>query len=539
METIKGKIVKNLQDYILTGQTFQNGANGFEMVENDDQIVAGSGNVYIDDSDVYHTTLTKEQLLADPSIIESIANYHEENIVPKYRIKRDYYKGRHHTIMNKPSTPLGKPDNRLIVNLPKKLTDTFNGFFIGDPIQIRYVDNTNQDESDKTNEEISNWMNDVNFTDKASEYAKTADIYGRAYFRVFDTADSIDIAVLSPRDTLIVYDNTPLNNPVIAINYSTNGISNDVWVMEDKADYHFSDANGEFSMVNIQETEEGQPNILNQENIHSFEGFSVFELPENDERIGIFDNVLSLIDAADEILSSKANDINSISNGILVVTGAQLTDDQLANVKTMHVLNLYDNDDDALSDSNNKTPNAYYVTPDINDDMQEHMLDRTIEQVYQNAQVVNMNDSKFGQSASAISGIALKQRYQDMMSKAETKASKMDSSLRALFSCLFSKLKVDANVQNIEFNHKQSIPKNVLEEAQTVQALDGQVTNETKLSALSLVKDTHAEVQNWMNEQEQGVQNVKDIVNNAITNAGSDNNGGDSDDNSNNSEETD
>ena len=441
--------------------------------------------------------------------------------------------------MNKPSTPLGKPDNRLIVNLPKKLTDTFNGFFIGDPIQIRYVDNTNQDESDKTNEEISNWMNDVNFTDKASEYAKTADIYGRAYFRVFDTADSIDIAVLSPRDTLIVYDNTPLNNPVIAINYSTNGISNDVWVMEDKADYHFSDANGEFSMVNIQETEEGQPNILNQENIHSFEGFSVFELPENDERIGIFDNVLSLIDAADEILSSKANDINSISNGILVVTGAQLTDDQLANVKTMHVLNLYDNDDDALSDSNNKTPNAYYVTPDINDDMQEHMLDRTIEQVYQNAQVVNMNDSKFGQSASAISGIALKQRYQDMMSKAETKASKMDSSLRALFSCLFSKLKVDANVQNIEFNHKQSIPKNVLEEAQTVQALDGQVTNETKLSALSLVKDTHAEVQNWMNEQEQGVQNVKDIVNNAITNAGSDNNGGDSDDNSNNSEETD
>ncbi|CAI2582518.1 hypothetical protein AKUA1202_05160 [Apilactobacillus kunkeei] len=539
METINGKIVKNLQDYILTGQTFQSGANSFEMAENDDQIVAGGGNVYIDDSDVYHTTLTKEQLLADPSIIESIANYHEENIVPKYRIKRDYYKGRHHTIMNKQSTPLGKPDNRLIVNLPKKLTDTFNGFFIGDPIQIRYVDNTNQDESDKTNEEISNWMNDVNFTDKASEYAKTADIYGRAYFRAFDTADSIDIAVLSPRDTLVVYDNTPLNNPVIAINYSTNGISNDVWVMDDKADYHFSDVNGKFSMVNIQETEEGQPNILNQENIHSFEGFPVFELPENDERVGIFDNVLSLIDAADEILSSKANDINSISNGILVVTGAQLTDDQLANVKTMHVLNLYDNDDDALSDSNNRTPNAYYVTPDINDDMQEHMLDRTIEQVYQNAQVVNMNDSKFGQSASAISGIALKQRYQDMMSKAETKASKMDSSLRALFSCLFSKLKVDANVQNIEFNHKQSIPKNVLEEAQTVQALDGQVTNETKLSALSLVKDTHAEVQNWMNEQEQGVQNVKDIVNNAITNAGSDNNGGDSDDNSNNSEETD
>ncbi|CAI2617945.1 hypothetical protein AKUH4B210M_09250 [Apilactobacillus kunkeei] len=539
METINGKLVKNLQDYILTGQTFQSGSNAFGMTDNDDQIVADGGNVYIDDSDVYHTTLTKEQLIADPSIIENIANYHEENIVPKYRIKRDYYKGRHHTIMQKPDTPLGKPDNRLIVNLPKKLTDTFNGFFIGDPIQIRYVDNTNQDESDKTNEEISNWMNDVNFTDKASEYAKTADIYGRAYFRAFDTADSIDIAVLSPRDTLIVYDNTPLNNPVIAINYSTNGINNDIWVMDDVADYHFSGSKGNLNMVNIQETEDGQPNILNQENIHSFEGFPVFELPENDERVGIFDNVLSLIDAADEILSSKANDINSISNGILVVTGAKLTDDQITNVKTMHVLNLFKDESDALSDDSKETPNAYYVTPDINDDMQEHMLDRTIEQVYQNAQVVNMNDSKFGQSASAISGIALKQRYQDMMSKAETKASKMDSSLRALFGCLFSKLKVDANVQNIEFNHKQSIPKNVLEEAQTVQALDGQVTNETKLSALSLVNDTHAEVQNWLAEQEQGVQNVKDIVNNAIKNAGSDNNGGDSDDNSNNSEETD
>lgn len=58
-------------------------------------------------------------------------------------------------------------------------------------------------------------------------------------------------------------------------------------------------------MVNIQETEDGQPNILNQENIHSFEGFPVFELPENDERVGIFDNVLSLIDAADESYLAK------------------------------------------------------------------------------------------------------------------------------------------------------------------------------------------------------------------------------------------
>lgn len=112
MELINGKLIKNLQDYILTGQTFQSGSNAFGMTDNDDQIVADGGNVYIDDSDVYHTTLTKEQLLSDPSIIENIANYHEENIVPKYRIKRDYYKGRHHTIMQKPDTPLG---NQIIV----------------------------------------------------------------------------------------------------------------------------------------------------------------------------------------------------------------------------------------------------------------------------------------------------------------------------------------------------------------------------------------------------------------------------------------
>ena len=44
----------------------------------------------------------------------------------------------------------------------------------------------------------------------------------------------------------------------------------------------------------------------------------------------------------------------------------------------MHVLNLFKDESDTLSDDSKETPNAYYVTPDINDDMQEHMLDNVV-----------------------------------------------------------------------------------------------------------------------------------------------------------------
>lgn len=538
--TVNGVPIKNIQDYILSGQPHSIGINS--SVDSSDDI-AVSSHAYIDDNDVYHSTVDVNTLLSNLEEIENIINYHETYVVPKYRIKRDYYKGRHHTIIDKQPTELGKADNRRIVNLPKKLVDTFNGFFIGDPVQFKYVssdDGTTSKQDDSVNQQISDWCNNNNITDMLNEYAKTADIYGRAYLRAYLIDGKVGINVLTPRDTILVYDNTVSHTPLFAITYSKNSVDLDGWIITQKTDYHFRTthgigSNGSISIVNTADELDSDGNaLISQADQHpDFNTLPVFELPENNERIGIFDNVISLIDSVDDIVSSKNNDIDSISNGILVVSGVELTQEQIENVKTMHVLNLYQ--PDGTMSENTVTPKAEYVTPDINDDMQEHMLDRAIDQVYQSAQVVNMNDSKFGASATSISGIALKQRYQDMMGKAETKATKMDSALRGLFNLLFGQWNINADTKYLKFNHKQSIPHNILEEAQTVTQLDGQVTDETKLSALSIVKDPVAEQKALKQQEEDNGNSVKNLVNNAIKNSG--NASGDNDDNNKPSEE--
>lgn len=537
---VNNQRITNLQDYILSGQPYSNG-NGINGYNATDDIPVSGGNVYIDNNDVYHTNADLQSILGNLDVINDIVSYHEKMIVPKYQIKRDYYKGRHRTIMDKQPTALGKPDNRLTINLPKKLVDTFNGFFIGDPIQVKYVsgkDGQQSNSDDDINAEINDWCNVNNVTDIFSEYSRTADIYGRAYLRAFLNNDQkIGVTALSPRDTIVVYDNTSLNDPIFAINYSMSGADIDGWIITPRTDYHFQTShgvgsNGGIKIVNAtDEVDKNGNNLISPANQHpSFPCLPVFELPENVERVGIFDNVLSLIDSVDEIQSSKGNDIGAISNGILVVTGVQLSEEQIQNVATTHVLNLYQDQTDLSGTS--QTPKAEYVTPDINDEMQEHMLDRNIDQVYQNAQVVNMNDSKFGASASSISGIALKQRYQDMMGKAETKSNKMDTALRSLFQLLFSNWSENADVKNLEFTHKQSIPHNLLEEAQTAVQLDGQVTPETKMKSLSLVKDPSAEVAAMKAQGDSNGQSVQNVVNNAIKNSGKSNDtGGDNDDN--------
>jgi hypothetical protein len=105
----------------------------------------------------------------------------------------------------------------------------------------------------------------------------------------------------------------------------------------------------------------------------------------------------------------------------------------------------------------------------------------------------------------------------------------MDKALRQVFTILFANWGNGAQISDLTFDHKQSIPHNALEEAQTVATLNGQVSDVTKLSFLSGIDDPQKEVDRLDKQNKENEQHAQDMADKYLTDQQK--NGGVSDDN--------
>ena len=515
----------NNQDFLLSGRPLR-----IEDYAGSEEIKL-SQNVSLTDDDVflYSADLNILDHLDD---VFSIATYHNQVIAQKYRMKRDYYKGRHYDIIHREKKPLNKPDSRLVINLPKKLVNTFNGYFSGDPVSIKHQTDGSGD--DDWNDKIQAWLTECDYSDVFSEWAKQADIYGRSYLYAYLVEGKLNFTVSSPRDTIVIYDDTVMHNPLFGIRYSTGDGEIIPTLITKDANYVLEKRDGEISVTNA---DVANPKAVRKSDVHKFSQLPLIEFAEDDERTGIFDDVISLIDAIDRVLSAKTNDISSFADAYLVIKGVKLSEEQLREIQDNRLINLYLSKNASFTNDTSIQPSAEFMTPDSNDETQENFLNRAIDLVYQISQVVNLNDSSMGMSAQAISGVALLQRYQPMQAKARTKALKMDKALRQLFGILFNDVWRESSlkVSDLAFDHKRSIPHNLAEEADIVQKMNGQVDDVTKLGlfsgidnpekAVQRLKDQEAEeadlaasqLQSYLSDQKKG----GDVVDNPATGAGS------------------
>ena len=115
--------------------------------------------------------------------------------------------------------------------------------------------------------------------------------------------------------------------------------------------------------------------------------------------------------------------------------------------------------------------------------------------------VANMSESEFGNS----SGTALAFKLQAMDNLARMKDRKMQSAFNRLYQIVFSvpltTVYEDAWT-GLLYSFTRNVPRNILEEAQIVGQLSGQVSEETKLSVLSIIDDPQKEIQRMEKEEE-------------------------------------
>lgn len=417
--------------------------------------------------------ISPDEELTDAKLSRFIARHAAESMF-RYKQLQDAYET-DFPIFHKKPKPEWKPDNRIAVNFAKYIVDTMNGYFIGNPIKIIV------DGGEETIEKYIEFLDQYNDQDdNNAELSKICSIYGKGYEMYYNDEDgNVGIIYLDPTEAFMIYDDSVLKRERYFVR---------LYRDEDNV-LHGS--------VSDQEkvrwfTIKGKIVWNEQEQLHYFNGVPATEYRENKECQGIFEPVMSIINAFNKAISEKANDVDYFADAYLKIIGTLLDEDELKHIRLDRVIN-FDGDGESVIVDFLQKPNG--------DTTQENLLDRLQNLIFLIAMVANISDENFGTS----SGIAMAYKLQGMSNLRKTKERKFTSGMNRRYKLIFSNpgnaMKKDDWVK-LHYKFTPNVPANLLEESQIAQNLSGVVSQETQLGVLSVVDNPKTEIERIDKEEE-------------------------------------
>ena len=412
----------------------------------------------------------------EPITVEVLTKFMEKHKleVARYEYLKNMYRGIM-SIDDEPTKDPWKPDNRLTVNFTKYIVDTFTGYFNGIPVKKSHSDK----EILSKLQEFDN-LNDME--DEESELAKMACIYGRAFELLYqDEETRTNVIYNTPENIFMVYDDTIKQEPLFAVRYGYDDdykLYGEVYTKE--TTYALNGTMGFYNMT------EQAPN--------PFDDLPVVEFYFNEERMSIFESVISLVNAFNKAISEKANDVDYFSDQYLAFLGAEVEEEDLKNIRSNRVINYYGEGSEA------KNVDVKFLEKPDSDSQTENLLDRLTKLIFQTTMVANISDESFGSS----SGVSLAYKLQAMSNLALSFQRKFQSSLNSRYK-LFCEL--STNVSNreawkdIEYTFTRNEPKDIKEQAETANILMGITSQETALSVISVIPDVQAEMEKIKKEE--------------------------------------
>jgi SPP1 family phage portal protein len=198
----------------------------------------------------------------------------------------------------------------------------------------------------------------------------------------------------------------------------------------------------------------------------------------------IFDCVIGLQDAANELLSAEIDDYSAFCDAYMVLKGMDADAEDIAAMKANRVLLLSTDAD------------AQWLTKTPNDTQVENMLKRIQDSIYRIAQCPDFSSESFVGGVS--SGIAIQYRLTGM----ETRAGKIEAEMKKALQrrgeiiCGIASLKLGEEIfRDIEISFKRNIPEDITATINVINALKGTVSDATLLSQIPFITDVNAELE--------------------------------------------
>lgn len=376
-------------------------------------------------------------------------------------------------------------NNKLVVSMPKLLVDEYAGYFGGNEPQIQ-LDN------DADNELLKQWLSMVDFADEHSEVVKSVAIYGRGYLLEYQDENSVpQIAHIEPDEGFMIYDDTVKSEPLAFVRYSydTN--------YQVQGTIYYANYS-----VNFKGSKLGDPEPYFWHEVPAQEFYS------NEERQGVFDSVVTLVDALDNALSRKANQVDYFDNAYLAMLGVQFVDEKGNPVEP--TINrrqrlIYVPDADAAN------AKIEFIEKPNGDSMQENLINRLIDLIYQTSMIPNLRDEAFSGNSS---GVALQFKLLPMQNMAAFQERKFTKALRKLFKTLLESADGGQIIpaarsdswKNMRFIYTRNIPQNMADSINTAVEASKLLSEESSIALIPWIDSPKDEIKRKISEKQDALK---------------------------------
>lgn len=408
-----------------------------------------------------------------PALLQKMIDKFNCSVRPKLKKWRDYYDGKH-AILNKSYSDQSKVCNKIVTNYCRIIADTYNGYICGKPITYT------------SNDDISDVQEVINYNDDNAENIQmlsNALIYGVSYeLQWLDIYSQVRYSKVDPLNAFAVYDNTLDNNLLYFVRwYDVDSINDneiqivEVYTANTITTYKVHGVGGALSFIS--------------EEKHYFKDVpvSVFWLNDNEENI--FNSIIPLNDAYNDVQSAEVDDFQAWVDAYLKLQGVDADDDDIAKMKQNRVLILPEG------------ANADWLTKNASDTQIVNMLANLKENIFKVSACPDMADETF----LAQSGTALAYKLVGFENVASGIVARFTKAIqrRIELICNILNLKAsDAIWRDININFVRNLPVNITETIQLVNALKGTVSDKTLLAQIPFIDDVESEIE-AVNKQKQ------------------------------------
>ena len=393
-------------------------------------------------------------------LLQKIINRFMLNTLPKLQKWGNYYNGKH-VILNKSYADKSKECNHIVTNYCKIVTDTYSGYICGKPVS--YTSNQN----------IDDVQDCINYNDSDAEdmaWCTNALIYGVGYeLQWIDKYSQVRYSQVNPLNAFVIYDNTLDCDLLYFVrwykrdNFDDNDIFN-VEVYSDKTvkTYQAHGLGGALELISEEQ--------------HYFNDVpvSVFYLNETEENI--FNCIITLNDAYNELQSSEIDDFNAWVDAYLTLTGVDADSEDIASMKANRVLILPEG------------ATANWLTKNASDTQIVNMLDNIKKNIFKVTACPDMADETF----LAQSGTALAYKLVGFENVASGIVARFTKAIQRRIELICNVLNLkatDAIWRDININFVRNLPVNLTETINLVNALKGTVSAATLLGQIPFITD--------------------------------------------------
>ena len=408
-------------------------------------------------------------------LLNKMINKFNLDVKPKLKKNKNYYDGIQ-AILNKSYSDESKPCSQTIINYCKDIADKYCGY-LASPGYISY----------SSSENIKKIMNIIRYNDyqaEDSDFLLDALVYGTAAELMYiDGEGKVRFRLINPLQCFAVYDDS-LTGDLL---YFVRIYPVDEW---NDSDNYNVDVYSNYSIKHY--TMIGQSGFLTfvDEEPHYYSQCpaNVFSLP--DEK-SIFDCILGLQDAMNEVLSSEIDDYSAFCDAYLSLVGVDADAEDIANMKKNRVMVLPEG------------ATASYLTKGGSDTQVENILKRIHDSIYRIAACPDFSSESFVGGVS--SGIAIQYRLTGMETRCGIIESKMKKALQRRIEIItgIASLKLGEEIfRDVKISFKRNIPVDISIAINLVNALKGTVSDKTLLGQLPFVSDVNAEIEALQKQKE-------------------------------------